>query len=133
MQYLQGHFYYASSEPQERRTQNNTFAIPFRTNIKHKYCYKFKSSSRNTTSSTGLDFSKAVIVNNPLYVGKSATIDNKEYIELNNKYYFIIKQFKAYVQGYIDFISGNSKPFSPTKYQFTTLKYFHKELFQSSF
>ena len=25
--------------------ENNTFAIPFRTNVKHKNCYKFKNTS----------------------------------------------------------------------------------------
>ena len=107
---------------------NNTYAIPFRTNVKHKYCYKFKNSSRDTKYSTGLDYSKAVIVNDARYVGQSATIDNKEYVELNNKYYFIIKQFKSYVQGYIRFVNCDANEFEARKYRFSTLQYFHKEL-----
>lgn len=79
----------------------NTYAIPFRTNIKHKWCYKFKNTTRETKYYTGLDYSKAVIVNEKRYIGNEATIDNKEYVEINNKYYFIIKQFKSYLQGYI--------------------------------
>lgn len=38
------------------------FAIPLRTNIKHNYCYKFRTSDRKTNSSTGIDFTKAVII-----------------------------------------------------------------------
>lgn len=33
---------------------DNTYAIPFRTNIKHKWCYKFKNTTRETKYSTGL-------------------------------------------------------------------------------
>ena len=67
------------------KIENNTFAIPFRTNVKHNACYRFKNSLRNTQSSTGLDYSKTVIINDATYLGNTATIDNKEYIELNRK------------------------------------------------
>ena len=39
----------------------NKFALPLRTNIRHNYCYKFKNTGRDTQSSTGIDFTKAVI------------------------------------------------------------------------
>ncbi len=113
------------------RLDDNTFAIPFRTNIRHKYCYKFKNSSRPTDAVTGLDFTKAVIVNNSKYIGSSTTIDNKEFIELSNKYHFIIDKFKKYVDGYIDYLNGNSSEYNDKKYRYTTLKYFHDELFHS--
>lgn len=109
----------------------NTFAIPFRTNIRHNQCYKFKNSGRPSDAVTGLDFTKAVIVNNPDYIGTSTTIDNKEYIELSKKYYFIIKKFKNYVDGYIDFINGRSNEFSEKKYKFSTLPYFKDEILKS--
>ena len=48
---------------------NNRFALPFRTNIRHDYCYKFKKTKRPTMSSTGIDFTKAVIVNDDKYIG----------------------------------------------------------------
>ena len=35
---------------------NVKFAIPLRTNIRHSFCYKFKTSDRETKSSTGIDF-----------------------------------------------------------------------------
>lgn len=106
----------------------NTYAIPFRTNIRHRYCYKFKTSDRNTQSITGLDYTKAVIINDMKYIGNKATIDNKEFVELNNKYFFIVKQFKKYVDGYRRYINGELNTFEQRKYQFSTLKYFHKEM-----
>lgn len=33
-----------------------TFAIPFRSNVRHNYCYKFKNSTRDIETSTALDF-----------------------------------------------------------------------------
>ena len=110
------------------KIDENTFAIPFRTNVKHKYCYKFKHSGRESNTVTGLDFTKAVIVNDTKYIGGSATIDKKEFIELNNKYYFIISKFKKYVAGYAEYVNGSCNEFEAKKYQYSTLKYFHNEL-----
>lgn len=110
------------------KIENNTFALPFRTNVKHAACYRFKNSSRNTQSSTGLDYSKAVVIGDSKYLGNAATIDNKEYVELNNKYYFIMQQFKSYLGGYKKFINGELNKYEAKKYQFSTLKYFHNEL-----
>ncbi|WP_418950625.1 type III toxin-antitoxin system TenpIN family toxin, partial [Ruminococcus sp.] len=64
------------------KVENNTYAIPFRTNVSHKACYRFKNSSRDTHSFTGLDYSKAVVVNDDRYIGTSAFIDEKEFLEL---------------------------------------------------
>ena len=110
------------------KIDSNTFAIPFRTNIRHRYCYKFKQSNRDTQTVTGLDYTKAVIVNSINFIGDKATIDNKEFVELNNKYFFILKQFKKYVDGYRDFVNGKLNQYENKRYQFSTLKYFHSEL-----
>lgn len=109
------------------KIKNNTFAIPFRTNISHNNCYKFKTSSRKTCKITGIDYTKAIIVNNKKYLGAPATIDNKEYVELSNNYIFIINQFKKYVNDYIHYCHSNNY-YKKRKFQYTTLKYFHKEL-----
>ena len=106
----------------------NKFALPLRTNIRHNYCYKFKNTGRDTQSSTGIDFTKAVIVNDEKYIGASTTIDNKEYVELMNKFYFVIKKFRNYLQGYIDYRRNGGDDFTARKYQFTTLQYFENEL-----
>lgn len=108
--------------------ENNVFAIPFRTNIRHNNCYKFKKSSRTTDTVTGLDYTKAVIVNDGKYIGETARIDDKEYVELNKNYPFIIKQFKKFVMDYIEFMNGKKSYYAEKKFQFTTLKYFKNEL-----
>lgn len=108
--------------------ENNTFAIPFRTNVKHNNCYKFENSTRETDSITGLDYSKAVIVNDSKYIGAAARINDAEYTELDINYHVIIKQFTAYVKDYLKFVSGTLNEFQAQKYKYTTLKYFHKEL-----
>ena len=110
------------------RINNNTFAIPLRTNIKHNACYKFYNSGRRTKYKTGLDFSKAVIVNDKKYLGKKVKIDQKEYLEISERFYFIFSRFKKYVSNYYRFAIGNMKSYEKKKYQYTTLKYFHKEL-----
>lgn len=110
------------------KIDNNTFALPLRTNIKHSSCYKFQYSSRPTDSITGIDFSKAVIVNNSEYIGEAAEMDNKEYVELNDRIAFIISKFRTYIKGYHTYISGKANEHQAKKYRYTTLKYFHKEL-----
>lgn len=66
--------------------EGNRFALPFRTNIRHNYCYKFKNTNRLTKSSSGIDFTKAVIIKDERYIGDETTIDDKEYVELQNKF-----------------------------------------------
>ena len=106
----------------------NTFALPFRTNIRHSCCYKFANTDRETDSATGIDFTKAVIVNQPNYIGSTAEIDNKEYVELSDKYRFIISKFTKYLNGYIDYVKNGGNRHVAKKYRFCTLKYFHREL-----
>lgn len=110
------------------KIENNIFAIPFRTNVKHNNCYKFKNSTRPTDTVTGLDYTKAVIVNDSTYIGAEARINDREYTELNDRYGFILNQFRSYVKGYIDFINGEKSYYNIKRYRYTTLQYFHKEL-----
>ena len=70
---------------------NIKFAIPLRTNIRHSYCYKFKTSDRETESSTGIDFSKAVVISKDNYLGEETDINDKEYLELQEKSVFYHK------------------------------------------
>ena len=108
--------------------ENNTFAVPFRTNVKHNNCYKFEKSSRQTESITGLDYSKAVIVNDNKYIGAAARINDMEYTELDANYHIIIKQFTSFVKNYIKYANGKLNEYQVKKYKYTTLKYFHNEL-----
>ena len=110
------------------KVHNNIFALPFRTNIKHSYCYKFKNSNRLTFSSTGIDYTKAVVINNKEYLGDNCTIDDKEYLELKKKFFFIIKQFKKYIDGFYKYCNGNNDKYLAKKYKFSTLNYFKESL-----
>ena len=108
------------------KIDGHTFAIPFRTNVRHNYCYKFKNTGRQTETNTALDFTKAVIINDLKYIGVPATIDHEEYIELSSKSFFIIKKFKSFIE------RSKRLMADPNKYQYEynwfsnycTLKYF---------
>ena len=100
------------------------FAIPLRTNIRHSFCYKFKKSDRETDSTTGIDYSKAVVIKKESYLSENTDINDKEYLELQEKGFFIVKQFKKYVDGYISFKKHGGNEFVARKYVFSTLKYF---------
>ena len=100
------------------------FAIPLRTNIRHAYCYKFRKSDRETNSSTGIDYSKAVIIKKDSYLSEKADINDKEYLELQQKAFFILKQFKKYIDDYIAFKKNGGNDYIVKRYAFSTLKYF---------
>ena len=110
------------------KIDENIFAVPFRTNVKHNNCYKFRTSSRPTNTITGLDYSKAVVVNDDKYIGDPARINDMEYTELDANYHIIIKQFTSFVKGYVKLINGTLNEYRRKNYQYTTLKYFHNEL-----
>ena len=107
---------------------NVKFAIPLRTNIRHSFCYKFKTSDRETKSSTGIDFSKAVVISKDSYLGEKTDINDKEYLELQEKAFFIVKKFKKYVADYISFRKNCGNEYIAKRYLFSTLKYFDEIL-----
>ena len=108
---------------------NVKFAIPLRTNIRHSYCYKFRTSDRDTDSATGIDFSKAVVISKDSYLGEETDINDKEYLELQEKVFFIINKFKKYVNGYISFKKNGGNDYVAKRYMYSTLKYFDDILF----
>lgn len=132
------HSFYPEMESKQSRPflvfiikiDDHKFAIPFRTNIKHSYCYKFNNTSRNTNSSTGLDFSKVVLVDNIKYIGPKANIDKKEFIELSSKVRFIKSKFENFYNKYKRIMLNPSN--YPIEYfslkSYSTLKYYHHEL-----
>ncbi|MBO5529273.1 MAG: hypothetical protein J6A47_08185 [Bacilli bacterium] len=107
------------------------FAIPLRTNIRHSYCYKFKTSDRKTDSITGVDYSKAVVISKVSYLGEATDINDKEYLELQQKTFFIINKFKKYVDDYISYKKYGGNEFVAKRYSFSTLKYFDDILLNS--
>ena len=100
------------------------FAIPLRTNIRHSYCYKFTSSDRKTNSSTGIDFTKAVVILKESYLGKKVEINDKEYLEIQKKKFFIISKFKKYIDEYILFKKNGELKHAAKRYEYTPLSYF---------
>lgn len=110
------------------KIEKNIFALPLRTNIRHNYGYKFKTSDRETASSTGIDYTKAVIINFQKYIGESASINGKEYIEIDRNAHRIIAGFERYLNGYIRFQKNGGTPYDQKRYRYSTLKYFHIEL-----
>ena len=100
------------------------FAIPFRTNIRHTYCYKFKTTDRNTKSSTGIDFSKTIVVTKESYLGEQTDINNKEYLELQKRCFFIKRKFENYIHNFIKVITGKANQYVIRRYKYSTLNYF---------
>ena len=100
------------------------FAIPLRTNIRHSFCYKFRTSDRKTESVTGIDFSKAVVITKSDYLGERANINDKEYLELQRKAYFIVGRFRKYVEDYIKLKRHGGNEYVVKRYAFSTLRYF---------
>lgn len=106
--------------------------IPFRTEITHKFAYKFKDSVRSKEHNSGLDYTKMIIVNNPEYLSsKEAVVDRDEYIEVVKNIDEIVEQVLDYLEEYINWFhdkSELSKKKYVKRYKYSTLKYFHKEL-----
>ncbi|MBQ3922883.1 MAG: hypothetical protein II707_06255 [Spirochaetales bacterium] len=55
-------------------------------------------------SITGIDYTKAVVINDTKYIGEDCDIDNKEYIELEHNIHLITRQFTKYVLGYREYL-----------------------------
>ena len=65
-------------------------AVPYRSNINHKYSYRFKYSRRSQRTHSGLDYTKLVIIKNLDYVGSlNAVVDADEYKEKRDKIDYI--------------------------------------------
>lgn len=108
--------------------------IPFRSDMNKKSsAYYFKNSLRSKRGRSGLDFEKMVIVKDTKYLNDKdpVYIDSDEYNEFASNKKFIESQAIKYLLRYIKHITGE-KPLSKDQYrknyQFTSLKYFHKEL-----
>lgn len=106
--------------------------VPYRSHINHKYAFKFKSSCRSKKTKSGLDYSKTTIITKPDYIGSAnAIIDKDEFNETRNNIHIIKNDVQHFIDNYVDYQHGissyNEKEFNRI-YQYSTLKYFHKEL-----
>ena len=106
--------------------------IPYRTEIVHKFSYRFKNSKRSKKHKSGLDYTKIIIVKNKEYIdAENAIIDRDEFKETNINIERIKKEALLYVEEYIYGLNDKNfmnKKENVRKYGYSTLKYFHNEL-----
>ena len=107
--------------------------VPYRTNVRHRYSFRFQKFDRSSTYNPGLDFSKIVIVTNHDYIGnKDAIVNQKQYNKTRERIEHIKNDVQKYVDNYVAGICGNDTVYDSQEferiYQFSTLQYFHKEL-----
>ncbi|MCD8012440.1 MAG: hypothetical protein LUG99_04590 [Lachnospiraceae bacterium] len=104
--------------------------VPFRSDIRHKNSFLFAGTKRSRRTSSGLDYSKIVIIKNSEYIDSStpAIVDQDEYNEMVKNLPTIVLEANDYVNTYIGHVTGKGqihpREFS-RKYQFSTLPYFH--------
>ncbi len=105
--------------------------VPFRSHINHKNAFLFKNTERSKTDSSGLDYSKTVLIrpeDYDKYLIENAVVDTDEYKAVRMSIYKIEKQISKYIEGYVksvsDFENADKKSFE-RKYKYSTLKYFH--------
>ncbi|MCD7736278.1 MAG: hypothetical protein LUI07_04840, partial [Lachnospiraceae bacterium] len=106
--------------------------VPYRTNIRHSYAYKFKNSARSQQHASGIDYMKMVIIKNPAFVtANDALVDNDEYIETVQNIDIIKQEALGYLEDYIEYMQGASSLSNEEfrrRYRFSPLQYFHNEL-----
>lgn len=95
------------------------FAIPMRSNLKHKFGYK-------TIGNRGLDFSKAILLQEiPI---EQCIINRKEYNVIIRNERNIRNKFIRYVDRYIKLHKGNKINTLKIVYQYSTLQNYHQQL-----
>ena len=114
------------------KTHNDYYiCVPFRSHIHHKNAFLFKNTERSKTDTSGLDYSKTVLIrpeDYDKYLIENAVVDTDEYKAVRMNIYKIEKQISKYIEGYVkavsDFENADKKSFE-RKYKYSTLKYFH--------
>lgn len=100
---------------------NHTFAIPLRHHIRHPFCFK-------TLGEAGLDFSKAVVVDDPAYISNdSPWIDSAEWAILKRSENVIYNSFKQYVARYRRALKHPDEPRNQLILRYGTLGIFLSE------
>lgn len=104
--------------------------VPFRSNVKHKNCYRFKNSKRSKMGNSALDYSKIVIINDTKYLDtKQGIVDSDEYKEMVQHINKIANDAVSYVEDYVAYHNDVEKHISKEEYQrryrFSSLQYFH--------
>ena len=102
------------------KLNNLTFAVPVRSHITHKYSIK-------TIGNKGLDFSKAVVINDrQKYISKKYAY--REYQIIMEQKWKITKKMEDYIKKYKKALKDTSIPANKILCNSSCLQYFHAEL-----
>lgn len=113
------------------KINNLTFAIPLRSNIRHKASYIVKRSTEQGGLGKGLDYSKALLITNRSYIltNEPFMIPPDEHKRLSNKGSHIRNSFEKYVYKYIAAVKKNDQNILCSNlYRYSTLQNYHREL-----
>jgi len=101
------------------------FAIPLRSNISHKFCFK----TNMTDGKKGLDYTKAVLIKDESYLTNTyKKLSSDEFIKITDNQVKIHEQFSKFVTRYISACEKNDTNLLDKTYKFSTLKNYHEEL-----
>jgi len=108
--------------------RDNTFLIPFRSNMTHKFGYRFMP--HDPKSKKGLDFSKALIINDlPKYTLESQkNIPQYQHNKIKQHSTVILRKFHNYVDEYIKYTAKEDPNFKRRIGRMSSLQNFHNEL-----
>ena len=106
--------------------------IPYRSEIQHKYAFRFSNTKRSRVHRSGLDYSKIVIITKTEFLDpRDAIIDKDEFKQTIMHLKRIKLDALKFVEDYVFHMQGsqklNDKEFE-RRYRFSPLKYFHTEL-----
>lgn len=103
--------------------------IPFRSHVKHKYAYHFRTSARSKRDRSGLDYTKVVLIKDDTYLDQtcSAVVDQDEYKETVQNLPRTVHEVYSYIADYQSDLNGTCK-LHPREWQrrygMSTLPYF---------
>jgi|GEM_PF-3244190 len=117
------------------KVKGNNFAIPIRTRLPHKTGFITATNtivgSRGFNS--GLDYTKAVLVNDARYLGITFKIKPAEYKKVRKNQNRIISEFTSFVEDYLIFKGHKFGEYQfvkdpETAFRYCTLVNYHAEL-----
>ena len=109
--------------------KDKMFAIPFRTNLKHKFAFYFYTSERKDDQQKGqpgIDYTKAVIIQES-DIELNSAVDKKEWLELKRNINTIIREFQEYVQAFKHSLENGDFGVRPV-FKYSALQYFIDDL-----
>ena len=93
------------------------FGIPLRSNMKHRGGFQ-------TVEKKGLDYSKAILIDDDNHIGSTFNIPADEYKKIQDKEHFITRRFQKYVEKYIKSVKKADANVLE-EYRFSTLQNYH--------